>query len=192
MRERAGPRERIETDRLLLERAGPEHAGDVFTGYAQDPEVTRWLLWAPHGSVEETRAFLEERARDWREGEGFAWAIRERAPGGERSGPVIGMIGLHPAKELDQIGFVLARERWGRGYVTEALRAVLREAIEGLGLCEARATVHPDNRGSMRVMEKAGMRRSGFAARHAVLPYLGPEPVGCFCYVYRPGRRDAA
>lgn len=205
------PRERMETDRLLLERAGPKHAEDVFAGYATDPEVTRWLLWTPHESLDETRNYLAERARAWEEGEGFGWVIRERGtagatdeeaagagaassggiaapePSGGQAGPVIGMIGLHPGRELDHLGFVLARDRWGRGYATEALRRVLREATGRVGLPEVRATVHPSNRASMRVLEKAGMRRTGYAARHHVFPNLGPEPVGCYCYVFRPG-----
>lgn len=183
----ARPRERIVTDRLVLERARPAHAEDVFEAYARDPEVTRLLLWTPHATVEETRAFLEEKEEEWEAGEGFRWAIRER----DGPGPVVGMIGIHPGGGLDQLGFVLARERWGRGYVTEALRAVLAEASGRLGMPEVRATVHPENHGSMRVMEKAGMRRSGFAARHHVLPNLGPEPVGCYCYRYRPENGQA-
>lgn len=188
----APPRERITTDRLLLERARPDHAGDIFDAYARDPEVTRWLRWAPHESVADTRAFLEERTRLWEEGEDFGWAVRERGARAARGdtdetiGPAVGMIGLHPAGGLDQLGFVLARDRWGRGYTTEALEAVLAEATGRLELPEVRATVHPENRASMRVMEKAGMRRSGFAARHHVFPALGPEPRGCYCYVYRP------
>lgn len=188
----APPRERIETDRLLLERAQPEHADDVLRAYAQDPGVTRWLRWSPHGSVDETRAFLEERERLWEEGEDFGWVIRERraAHDGEETdepiGPAVGMIGLHPAGGLDQLGFVLARDRWGRGYMTEALRAVLAEATGRLDLPEVRATVHPENRASMRVMEKAGMRRTGFAAQHHVFPALGSEPRGCYCFVFRP------
>lgn len=193
MSARARPRERIVTARLILDRAGPAHAGDVFEAYAHDPEVTRLLLWTPHAGVEETRAFLEEKEEEWERGEGFAWAIRERrgGRGDADAGPAVGLIGLHPDGGLDQLGFVLARDRWGRGYVTEALRTVLEEAIGGLGLPEVRATVHPENRGSMRVMEKAGMRRSGFAARHHVLPALGPDPVGCYCYVFRPETRQA-
>jgi RimJ/RimL family protein N-acetyltransferase len=204
------PRERIETDRLVLERAGPEHADDVFAGYAADPEVTRWLLWTPHESLDETRNFLVGRTRAWEEGEEFGWAIRERGtggatnggaagteaaasggiaapePSGGRAGPVIGMIGLRPGRELDHLGFVLARDRWGRGYATEALRRVLREATGRVGLPEVRASVHPGNRASMRVLKKAGMRRTGYAARHHVFPNLGPEPVGCYSYVFRP------
>lgn len=191
MRGPGQPRERIETDRLVLERAGPEHADDVFAGYATDPKVTRWLLWTPHESLDETRDFLVGRTRAWEEGEEFGWTIRKRetvgATDGGRAGPVIGMIGLRPGRELDHLGFVLARDRWGRGYATEALRRVLQEATDRVGLPEVRATVHPANRASMRVLEKAGLRRTGYAARHHVFPNLGPEPVGCYCYVFRPG-----
>lgn len=178
------PRERLLTDRLVLERARPDHAADVFETYAQDPRVTRWLRWTPHASPDETRDHLERRDRDWEEGRAFGWSIRE-AEGGP--GPVIGMIGVEPRGGLDQLGFVLARDRWSRGYMTEALGTVLAEATDRLDLPEIRATVHPDNGASMRAMEKVGMRRSGFAARHHVFPACGPDPLGCYCYIYRPG-----
>jgi RimJ/RimL family protein N-acetyltransferase len=52
-----GP-ETIETNRLLLRRPVPTHAEAIFTRYASDPEVTRYLSWPRHGTIEQTKAFL--------------------------------------------------------------------------------------------------------------------------------------
>lgn len=59
------------------------------------------------------------------------------------------------------IGYVYRRDRWGRGYGTEVLTALIRFGFDDLGLHRLHASAHVDNRASWRVMEKAGMRREG-------------------------------
>jgi ribosomal-protein-alanine N-acetyltransferase len=53
---------------------------------------------------------------------------------------------------------------WGKGYATEAVTVVLAHALGPLGLDEVMAVAMPDNVGSWRVMEKAGMRYEGSAS----------------------------
>lgn len=43
---------RLETDRLVLRRFVPEDAADMYRNWASDPEVTKFLTWPPHSSVE--------------------------------------------------------------------------------------------------------------------------------------------
>ena len=62
-----------------------------------------------------------------------------------------------------ELGYTLARAAWGRGYATEAARAVLRWAFAGLRLPRVVAVADPANTASLRVLEKLGMR--GRAAR---------------------------
>ena len=52
--------ETIETPRLLLRKPIPADAEVIFRTYAQDTEVTRYLVWRPHTSVETTKTFLAE------------------------------------------------------------------------------------------------------------------------------------
>ena len=180
----ARPDPRLETERLALDAAGPRFARELFEAYGQDPEVTRYLLWEPHQTLRDTLAFLRDTVESWRTGEAYVWVIRERSDDG-RPGPLVGMIGLHPDSDHDQVGYALARERWGRGYMTEALGRVLTEATEAVGLDEVRITVHPENAGSIRVLEKAGLEREGTMEDHHVFPNLGGEPADCYVYVYR-------
>lgn len=183
--EGSGPRPagRLETDRLVLDAAGPRFAREVYEAYARDEEVTRFLLWEPHGSIDDTLDFLRRATRGWEEGGDFVWAIRERSEEGE-PGPLVGMIGLHPGSEHDQVGYALARDRWGRGYGTEALRRVLEEATGPLGMARVHVTVHPENAASIRVLEKAGLARAGTLEDHQVFPNLGGEPSACHLYSY--------
>src|SRR4051812_9656823 len=69
------PPETIETARLLLRQPCMEDAEATFTQYAQDPEVTRYLTWRPHASIETTRAFLRRCMAAWDDGSAFPWTI---------------------------------------------------------------------------------------------------------------------
>jgi RimJ/RimL family protein N-acetyltransferase len=80
--------------------------------------------------------------------------------------PFIGMVGLSnadfeaPFLPAVEIGWRLAAEHWGRGYATEAARAVLAYGFEQVGLAEIVSFTTTANVRSRRVMEKLGMRRS--------------------------------
>lgn len=78
------------------------------------------------------------------------------------SGEIIGFCGLvHPAGQAEpELKYALRREHWGRGLATEAARAMLAYARDGLGLRHAIATAYPQNLASLRVLRKAGMQPS--------------------------------
>src|SRR5205807_7936608 len=108
----------IDTPRLRLRPPRLDDADAIFHGYARDPEVTRFLPWTPHSSLADTRAFLRECLDAWRDGSRFPWSITL----GE-SGPAIGMIELRLLGHMADVGYVLSRDQWGKGYMTEALRS---------------------------------------------------------------------
>ena len=60
-----------------------------------------------------------------------------------------------------EAAYLVRRDSWGRGYATEGLRQALRIGHEELGLERIVALAYPENRASLRVMEKAGMRADG-------------------------------
>ena len=87
------------------------------------------------------------------------WALDERD--GE---PLVGVAGLlwedGHGPEVEVV-YLVRRDRWGRGYATEAARAALERAHGPLGLPRVIALAYPDNLASQRVMAKAGMRPDG-------------------------------
>jgi len=147
----------IETERLLLRefRAGDEsHIHE----YASDPEVVRLMIWGPN-TPEMTRTFLEGllNAQERWPRPGVELAIERK-----EDHRLIGSIGLRIKDEANRsadIGYVLNRSYWGRGYMTEAARAILDAAFRKLNLHRVWATCDIRNRASYRVMEKLGMRR---------------------------------
>lgn len=96
--------ERIETERLVLRKPRREDAPDIFTAYAQDIEVTRYLTWLPHKSVEETYQILGQMLKHWEAGDSYPYAITRKD-----SDTVIGMIAMHPDGFRVAIGYVLGR-----------------------------------------------------------------------------------
>lgn len=146
----------LRTERILL-RGWRDADRAPFAALNADPAVMAHLLHPL--SREESDAFVDRIQAQWREHGWGLWAVE--LPG---EAPFIGYVGLWPAPFLDrdppmEIGWRLARAHWGRGYVTEASRAVLRFAFQDLGLDRIHSFTVPQNERSWRVMERIGMSR---------------------------------
>ncbi len=64
------------------------------------------------------------------------------------------------------LGYWIDEEHQRRGYMTEAVRAVVRFAFDVLGLHRVQAAVMPHNAASLRVLEKLGFRKEGESPRY--------------------------
>jgi [ribosomal protein S5]-alanine N-acetyltransferase len=87
-------------------------------------------------------------------------------------GVVVGNVGLRRQSEAARVadlGYELAPERWGRGYATEAARAMLDWGFRELDLHRVWAHCLAENVASARVLEKLGMRGEGRLRRHEQL-----------------------
>ena len=170
------PPESIQTSRLSLRRLAMEDADAIFTAYAQDSEVTRFLTWRPHRRIEDTRAFIQKTIEAWDDGIEFTWAIRRR------EGELIGGIALrHQGFKVD-FGYVMARAQWGNGFAAEALQSLVDWAMTQPDVFRAWAVCDAENAASARVMEKVGMTREGILRRWMRHPQAGDTPRDCLCY----------
>ena len=139
---------RLETPQLILRDWAEEDAKDLYR-YAKDPEAGPAAGWKPHENTEESR-------------EGNVWALKEKV-----SGRVIGSLGLHKDKKrpgvpgVKRVGYVLAKEFWGQGRMTEAVKEAMRYAFEEEGLRMLTVYHFPWNDRSRRVIEKCGFRKEG-------------------------------
>ncbi len=169
---------RVETERLRLR---PLTEGDVERLHAiyGDAETMRYIGSAgrPTPDVDATRRTLGV-LLDHGVQHGFTlWAIDERD-----GDPVVGVAGLLLVEGRGpevEAAYLVRRDRWGRGYATEALRAVLGIA-ESLQLERVIALAYPGNEASRRVMEKAGMIPDGTvtAYGHAMTRHAWSPPGG--------------
>lgn len=168
-------REELSTERLRLRRPCTDDAPAIFSRYAQDREVTRYVLWLPHQTVADTEEFLKACDDAWDLGIGHRpWVI-------EREGDLIGMIGVTIQARRAEVGYVLARDMWGNGYMTEALRAVIAHCFETDQLDRVWAVADVDNPASSRVMERAGMTYEGTLRAWARHPAVDGAR-DCTCY----------
>lgn len=90
----------------------------------------------------------------------FQWAIADKA-----TDIMMGTCTLTAWDRRNQhaeIGFILAREQWGRGLATEAVRRVLSFGFGEMGLHRVEADVHPDNAASLALLGRIGFRREGY------------------------------
>ena len=149
----------LETERLVL-RGWRDEDLDGWAALCADDEVMR-SLGRPGGLSREDAwremAFL---AGHW-ELKGFGhWALEERA-----SGELVGRAGLLEPEGWPglEVGWMMARPRWGRGYAGEAATAAMRWAAAELGARRVISLIADDNARSQRVAEKLGMSVEGRA-----------------------------
>ncbi len=148
----------LETQRLLLRRIRRQDAGDYYA-YASDPEVARYVLWDAHHSLRETRGIIRNMRLQYRLGlpGSYAMVLKE-------TGRMIGTIGFnawHPDADTVEIGYSIARDHWGRGYASEALKALLAQCFRVMKVHRVEAVFDVDNPASGQVMAHCGMQREG-------------------------------
>ena len=151
----------LKTERLSLRPMHIIDAEDMYD-YAVREEVTRYLLWSPHTSISYTKDYLRYIGGRYALGDFYDWAIIER-----ESRRMIGTCGfthINTANNSGEIGYVINPDFKGRGYATEAARAVLEFGFSTLELHRIEAKFMQGNDASLRVMEKLGMTFEGYHA----------------------------
>lgn len=146
---------RVETERLILRPWESSDAEDMYE-YASDPEIGPNAGWQPHANREVTAQILEAFIK-----QDDVWAIEYK-----ENHKVIGSIGLHGDRRREGInvrmlGYVLSRDYWGRGIMTEAAGAAIRYAFEEIGVDILSVYHYTFNARSCRVIEKCGFHPEG-------------------------------
>ena len=150
----------IQTQRLSLRLLHLDDAKDVYR-YASDPAVAENTSWWPHKSLEDAIVFVESVVAKNSHDKGnlhHVWAIRLLD---ERQ--VIGTVSLvQDSEHIAHVDYALSRDYWRKGYMTEAVSAVIRWAFENVPLLEQ---IHSGcltrNTGSVQVLEKVGFEIVG-------------------------------
>jgi RimJ/RimL family protein N-acetyltransferase len=142
----------LATPRLRLRAFQPGDLAPLAAIHA-DPQVMRYVGDGRAQTREQTWRSMATHLGHWRL-RGFGnWAVVERA-----TGRLIGRAGLWQPEGWPglEVGWLLARDRWGQGLATEAGRAALDYAFGTLGAEHVISVIHPDNAASVRVAEKLG------------------------------------
>ncbi len=148
----------LSTERLLLRRMTMKDAQDVFE-YSRDPEVARHVLWSAQKHISEAKDYIRYMTKRYRDDLPSSWGIIDKA-----SGRLVGTIGYMAFSEENasvEVGYSLAHWLWGKGLMTEALRAVIDYTFDAMDVNRIEAQHEIDNPSSGRVMEKCGMVKEG-------------------------------
>jgi len=159
----------IRTARLTLEPLEPAHADAMFE-VLRDPVLYRHLDSKPHATVEYTREVYARLATRTSPDGTERWLNWIVMPHG--AGPVGFVQATIRVAGTAWIAYLFAREAQGRGYASEAVGAMKDHLVERHGIDRFLATVEPDNRASVALLERCGLRvaHDAEAAGHRVDP----------------------
>ena len=142
----------LETDRLRLRPFRLDDAEAMFSRWASDDEVTKYLTWPTHTDVEQTRALLARWVAEYEQPERLNFAIELKEEGDRLIG---GIDVVRYDEGTPVIGYNLSRAYWGRGIMTEACRRVL-DYLFSQGVEAVKIDAIVENAGSNRVIQKCG------------------------------------
>ncbi len=138
--------------------------------WINDPEINKFLRFP-------NRIFFRKDEEEWLENirknqESLKiFIIREKT-----SSRPLGTIGLHNVDKYNghaELGYLLQRESWGKGHMTEAVSLVLNYGFQVLNLRKIYAYVKDGNIGSIKVLKKNGFTEIGRFKEHDYIPYEG-------------------
>ena len=142
----------LQTERLTLKPLHPELLDTTFA-YAGAVENAKMMVFLPHENREETARFLENAAAEWKKEAPncyeFGIFFEEKHIGG--------MTVYIFDEKTTELGWILHRDYWNRGFVTEAAKAAIDFSVNELGRNRIIACCDSENPASYRVMEKLGM-----------------------------------
>jgi ribosomal-protein-alanine N-acetyltransferase len=130
-----------------------------------DPEVTRYVNFETHSSIEDARTFIRSVLDDYENHKPSSIGIELKV-----SGELIGTIGYINWSEVHrhiETGYAISKKYWNQGYITEALVGLINYLFTNSDLIRIEARCRIPNLASARVMEKAGMAFEGILRKSA-------------------------
>ena len=150
---------RLETDRLILRRYTEADAEPMYKNWASDPEVSKFLTWPTHTSVEVTQSLVMDWITRYKNPNYYNWVIELK-----ETKEIVGNISVVSVKEKiggATLGYCMGTKWWGKEIMPEAGKAVVKYLFERVGIHRIAATHDKNNPKSGRVMQKMGMTYEG-------------------------------
>ena len=147
--------QQLETERLILRRFTAADAPAMFRNWANDPEVTEYLIWPAYTSEKEAEDYLRTVEEQYRRIDFYEWAIVLK-----KIGEPIGSIGIVNTWECVsamEVGYCIGQKWWRQGLVPEALNAVGEFLFREVEINRLEAKHDVQNPASGTVMKKCGM-----------------------------------
>lgn len=153
----------IETERLILRKATEQDSDDILELYANE-NVVQHMPLDPFTSIEDAKGEIRWYEKIFLEQTGLRWVIEEKV-----NKKVIGTCGyLNYEVEHNriEIGYDLSPESWGKGMMTETLKAVIHFAFSELNVNKIEAQITSENDASLHLVSKLGFHRDGILREH--------------------------
>lgn len=150
---------RIETERIILRKFRKEDSYDMYNNWASDDEVTKYLSWPTHSSVELSKNVISLWINNQSKEDFYNWAIVWK-----KTNEVIGSIGLVNVDNINEsceVGYCISKKFWGQGVTSEAFLALIKFAFDEVGFERITGRHHVENTASGKVMEKCGLQYEG-------------------------------
>jgi Acetyltransferases, including N-acetylases of ribosomal proteins len=163
----------ITTNRLVIREPQEKDAELLYQEFA-NPNVTRYLDWGGPHSTEQALACIADWRDEFEKKNFISWAIAEKNTdeflgtiviSTRNRDPQYGLF-THEIAEVISLGYNLREEHWGKGYMTEAVTAVLALVFDNIRTPRVEACVHPENTASLKLLEKLHFSREGLLRKY--------------------------
>lgn len=146
---------KLETDRLILREIRSDDTDAIFSCWMQDENVSKYMLWKASDDLNETKSFVEFELANLENYKWNRWIIVLK-----NTYEIIGtcLIFYNVDEEHWDVSYNLGKKFWSNGYVTEAMRAVIKYAVEVMKIKEISTTYAIDNSASGYVLQKLGFQ----------------------------------
>lgn len=146
---------RLETKRITLRKLKVSDAEQVFKNWTSDDEVSKYMRWTTHKSVEDTVNWLKEEEKNYKKYNYYTWGIELK-----ETKELIGSISAlyRKGERRYEIGYGIGKKYWRQGYTTESLRKVMDFLINEVGIKKFRCAHAKLNPVSGIVMQKVGFK----------------------------------
>lgn len=149
----------LETKNLVLRKVTVKDAEEAYNNWCSNPKVSFYLPWNVHKNVEETKELFSFWEDEYKKNDVFRWIVQLK-----ETKELIGTIDVVSSdlkSEVLEVGYCYSENNWGKGYGTEALKAVLKYLFLEVDCYLVYAKHNSNNIGSGKVMQKAGMHFEG-------------------------------
>jgi ribosomal-protein-alanine N-acetyltransferase len=156
----------LETKRLILRKITLDDVQDIFE-YASDKEIDKYISWDYHKSVDDTNKYINDVLQKYSDDLPSAWGVIHK-----QKNKLIGTCGyliINQNHKFAEIGYVLSRKYWNKGFVTEAVGEVIKYSFERLNLNRIQIHSVVENIASSRVAEKVGMKFEGILRERFIM-----------------------
>jgi [ribosomal protein S5]-alanine N-acetyltransferase len=150
----------LETNRLMLRRFDLSDAEAIFKNWANDFEVTKYLMWPPHKDISVSESVLKEWVSQYKDDKFYQWAIVLKSNGNEPIG-CISIVRMDENIKMIHVGYCIGKKWWHQGITSEALSALIRFFFKEVKVNRIESRYDPRNPNSGKVMEKCGLNYEG-------------------------------